>query len=75
MAARACQGAKGRSMKRSKKLFEEAVSVTLHSVTLDSVALCSVHGYARVHTSIYIQVGFAQTAALGGFYAKSRCRT
>ena len=24
---------------------------------------------------VFIQVGFAQTAALGGFYAKSRCRT
>ena len=28
----------------------------LRSVTLRSAALCSVHGYARVHTSIYIYI-------------------
>ena len=48
---------------RSKRLFEAAVrdhyskmlvSVTLCSEPLYSVSLCIVHGYARVHTSIYI---------------------
>ena len=48
---------------RSKRLFETAVrdhyskvlgSATLCSEPLYSALLCSVHGYARVHTSIYI---------------------
>ena len=48
---------------RSKRLFERAVrdrcsqklvSVALCSEPLHSALLCSVHGYARVHTSIYI---------------------
>ena len=50
---------------RSKRLFEAAVrdhyskmlvSVTLCSEPLYSVSLCIVHGYARVHTSIYIYI-------------------
>ena len=32
------------------------VSVTLSSVLLSIALLCSVHGYARVHTSIYIYI-------------------
>ena len=32
------------------------VSVTLCSEPLYSVSLCIVHGYARVHTSIYIYI-------------------
>ena len=48
---------------RSKRLFAPAVqdryskvlfSVTLCCEPLYSALLCSVHGYARVHTSIYI---------------------
>ena len=47
---------------RSKRLFERAVrdrcsqklvSVALCSEPLHSALLCSVHGYARVHASIY----------------------
>ena len=34
----------------SKKLC----TAPLHSASLNSVPLCSVHGYARVHTSVYI---------------------
>ena len=50
---------------RSKRLFERAVrdrcsqkrvSVALCSEPLHSALLCSVHGYARVHTSIYIYI-------------------
>ena len=32
------------------------VSVTQHSVSLHSVPLYTVHGYARVHPSIYIYI-------------------
>ena len=45
----------------SKKLC----SVTLYSVPLSSASLCSVHGYARVHTSIYLYLNFP--SVLGGF--------
>ena len=47
---------------RSKRLFEDCVPrgcakmlspLTLSSVSRRSVPLCSVHGYARVHTSLY----------------------
>ena len=50
---------------RSKRLFERAVrdrcsqklvSGALCSEPLHSALLCSVHGYARVHTSIYIYI-------------------
>ena len=49
----------------SKRLFKNAVRrgcskelslLTLSSASLRSVPLCSVHGYARVHTSIYIYI-------------------
>ena len=42
--------------KTIEKLFEKQSSVTLHAVTLCSAPLCSVHGYARVRTSIYIYI-------------------
>ena len=59
---------------RSKRLFEAAVrdhcskmlvSVTLCSEPLYSALLCSVHGYARVHTSISIQEVLVQRGVLG----------
>ena len=49
----------------SESLFEPAVqdhyskvlvSVALRSESLYSALLCYVHGYARVHTSIYIYI-------------------
>ena len=37
-------------------IVQNAVSVPLHSVSLRSDLICSVHVYARVHTSIYIYI-------------------
>ena len=39
-----------------KSLLEVTGSVTLSSVPLHTVLHCSVHGYAQVHTSIYIYI-------------------
>ena len=57
----------------SESLFEPAVqdhyskvlvSVALCSESLYSALLCYVHGYARVHTSIYIYIYISATALL-----------
>ena len=40
----------------SKKLFKKDGSATLHSASHHSAPLHSVHGYAQVHSSIYIYI-------------------
>ena len=66
---------------RSKTLFEPAVrdhyskvlvSVSLFSEPLHSALLYSVHGYARVHTSIYISAT-VPPGTQGVFEAGSAC--
>ena len=50
----ACFYVTARSKRRSKELLKESVLGCTSSVTLHLASLCAVHGYARVHSSIFI---------------------
>ena len=53
-------------------MFKKRCSATLYSVSLIPVSLYSVHGYARVHTSIYIYIYQSEGFPRMGYFIPGR---